>query len=331
VAWGGTEAAVVPDGFVGPVLRSVSLMAVGGAATDSVSPRVGTIVQDLLRGIAMTRLKMAVVLVLAVGLLGTGAGALAWHAGAGPQTDEQAARDKQAHTAPQGKNRRTQPAPGNEGTGSPEAQQAKRKEQEREREHQLVISLRDARDRLEHVEQEYRKLEEQWTEETIQARRRLLQAQEHLHVVERTQAAERRSERSEIEALEAIAHQPEGRPPVPREMAQEGVRKLKQRVKTREEERTGRLIAVRDDLVFHEECLRRVERAQALQRERAEARVRAAAEQLMYAEGRLVGSEQARSRAGDLEGKLEKLIREVGELRRAVEQNQLEKDSPRAP
>jgi hypothetical protein len=257
---------------------------------------------------AMAKLKAVAVLVLALGLLGTGTAALAYrlHAGQQPPIPPKAGEKEGPDRAREEKAQRPAPAaPG----------KVKEAQREAEREAQRK-NYAKASDNLNYEEEKYRELEDRLTRELIKVRQKLVLEEERLRMLERDQAAERDREREEMLAVQAA---------VRKELKQVIVRghvrmnEWEALSKKREAERTDRLIQARLALVGEEERLRQVERHQALQREQAEARLRAAAEQVREAEWRLRGADVQPPRAGELERKLEALLREVRELRRDLE------------
>jgi hypothetical protein len=209
------------------------------------------------------------------------------------------------------------------------------KAQEAQRRAELVAQLNDAERRLTTLKDDYYpRLEKEWTEVLIEARQKLVEEEERVRMLEREQAAERDRESGQIRAaqtaLDKVAEvqaqqpaQPKYRDlgDLPRQLKgwETRVKDLEALSKKREAERTDRLIQARRALVREEERLRQVERKQAFERERAEARVRAAEEQLREAQWRLRGADAPPPRAGELDRKLEVLLREVRELRRDIE------------
>jgi RNA polymerase sigma factor (sigma-70 family) len=319
---GSDLSAAVPARFVGLAAQAALAAAPGGAGV--VSPGVCALAEGVLRGMAMTKLKTAAVLVLALGLLGTGAGAVAHRLSAGQEPPpRENAGEKAGVKGPQ------------EGPAKRPAPVAPDKAQEARRHAELLAQLRDAERRLTTLEDDYPRLEKEWTEVLIEARQKLVREEERVRMLEREQAAERDRESGQLRAAQAAldkvaevqAQQQPAQPKyrdlgdLPRELKrlQERVEELEALSKKREAERTDRLIQARQALVREEERLRQVERKQAFERERAEARVRAAAEQVREAERRLRGADAPPPRAGELDRKLEVLLREVRELRREIE------------
>jgi hypothetical protein len=99
--------------------------------------------------------------------------------------------------------------------------------------------------------------------------------------------------------------------------------------KHHEGERTEVLIQARERFLTVEEGLRRLDRVQAVQRERALARLAAAAEAVRPAPIGASRRETTPRVPADLEQRLDRLSRDVSELRRAVER--LATERGRAP
>jgi RNA polymerase sigma factor (sigma-70 family) len=330
-AWaGGDLSAAVPARFAGQVLRMALSVAAGRGNSGGVAPAVWALVQDLVREMVMVKLKASVVLLLAVGLLGTGAGALARHWGAGPQAPPAPVEQNAAPAAAQAGLHPATPAPGKAAGGQP----AGRPAATRAPSHlENVITLqRAAREHLWEEEQRYRVQEEHWTDEITEARRQLIRAEERLRAVEREQAAQRHRERASIEAVEGMLPpvapagkkgEPEPDPPA--------LRDLQQWSRKREEQRIAALVEAREELARWEERLRRIEREQAIQREYALARVRTAAEDALRADQGDFRPLPAAAGSGEMGRRLETLTREVQELRRAVERLRPGRERPEGP
>jgi hypothetical protein len=250
-----------------------------------------------------TKLKVLAAVVLAVGAVGGGVGWLTYRVGgAEPPAPRAEARTS---AAPLG---RSEP----EGARVAAEEQAK----------QLDKAVDDAKAR----ERALRDMEDQWLEELIQARRRLMVKEESLQALEREQAEARERERGDRNSRAARIRELEARI---EEVAATSRDPEKQIARLREElgvqievarkveaERSRALLHAREELMVAEEQLRLLERRQAAQRARLQVRLEVAEERVQRLQGEPARRDAPDRRLAEVEGKLDQVLRELAELRR---------------
>ncbi len=291
------QSAAVPVGVVGPLVKAATLVALGRApAAGLVSANAVTVAAEILRGMTMTKVKLLGVVVLVLGLVGTGAGALVHQAYAAPRATGKSGPDNATAAA-------RPPAP---------PEQPKVDDPRKVEDLRRFTDRKDAIDRAEKVVREAedvrRDLEQKF--KAVYSRHELVQQEERLRSLERQQATAREREQEEWKSLHAIAVK-----------GSEGDRKrlqeFEQLTKKSEEERTERLIEARLKMVRQEEQLREIERDFDWQREAAQTRLRNAVEKLHRLEDVAPPSAPPSRTLGDVERKLQELLRDVEALRRA--------------
>jgi hypothetical protein len=275
----------------------------------------------------LSKIRMVAVLVLTLGLLGAGTGALAYRLGTGtppvkPQ-GRQGAEHRQADREP------AKPAP----------VKAPRADNKAEQEARKVL----ARNRLRQEEGGYHQLEDEFSDALLKVRLEIVRQEERLRGLEGPRAGAFTRQRKGIEdtreelalakkTIQRIAErtaQPEKEPAfvaaksqVPHLEARLSNLENLARAMTRDQDD---LIEARQQLVRLEEGLRRLERVQAMKRERALERVAAAAEQLRQAEGAATPPEAGSRGTADLGRRMDRLLQEMSELRRTVERLRAER------
>jgi RNA polymerase sigma factor (sigma-70 family) len=305
-------AAPVPPGIVGALARAAPLVAAGRApAAGLVSANAALLAGGVLKNMAVNKLKVLLAVVLALGLLGTGTAVLARRPNSGPQPAPGPQAREQPPPAAEA------PPPVGEQPDTPDKAEdvGRAKEAERlakERAELLDQALR----RLNDARQKYREVEERIAKQLLQGRLDLIREEEQLRRLEREQAAERDHEQQAYRNTQAALLQP--LPPDATKI-REKLRELEEESKKREAERTERLIDARQKLARTEESLRRVEREHAFEREFAEDALRAAAQRVRRLEESTLPADAHSGSLADLERKVDAILREVGELRRAVE------------
>jgi RNA polymerase sigma factor (sigma-70 family) len=292
-------------------LAGLQFAAKGSSTAGAVAPPAAALAEGVCKMMALAKIKVVIGVLLAAVLLG-GAGLLAGRGsgGAGP---EEPTKD-------------TQPPP---------AVQS-------ERERNLTLEraeedLRRAERDREHLEQEARKLkedlnesEDHWLMELIDARAEVMELQERLRRLERDQKVEHAHAVTVLQGVRSILQSQKGvaeghAPGTPLEsIAKKRVKDLEIEVaqietrgKTEEKQQLAQWIKVRSALVKAEEKLKLLERRQTRERQRMEADLDAVHERIRQARTpsvRLDGQE----RRTDLERKVDRLLREVEELRREV-------------
>lgn len=216
---------------------------------------------------------------------------------------------------------------------------------------------RQAEDLLQREQADYRMFERRWTEDLVAARLKQIQAEDALRRLDREHDADREREKraesscepaiaraeDQLEAAQKALRQLEASGTAanirqPRDAMQRVVadaeakqkltqRKLRELIdghRQREQERSDARLKARVELVEAEEQLRRVEREQAVQRELAVSRLAQAADRVRQAEVPSAGDEAGR----DVERKLDRLLREIGDLRRALDQRSDKRRGP---
>jgi hypothetical protein len=148
------------------------------------------------------------------------------------------------------------------------------------------------------------KLERQWKE--VYNRDKLVELEEALQSLERLQATEREREQEEWKRLHGI-------------MVGKDLKQYEASTKQREKERTKELIEMRLQKVHEEDRLQGLEREWSVRREQAQVRVRSAMEKLRrLQEDAPIADAQSRGLA-EIQRRLEELLRDVAELRRAAD------------
>jgi RNA polymerase sigma-70 factor (ECF subfamily) len=274
------------------------------AATDgAVSAPVLALTERVVRAMWMTKLKLTAAVVLAVGLLGGGVGLFAYRA---------LADDVRSGARTAG--REEQP-PGALPAGEPE------------RTRQPVQERAASRDRagaaVELLDKDIQKREEVWASELLQARIKVLDAEENLHQLEQKLSRERERERADIQQVEQQLRQGKTFPPSKQQTEflkdlEERLRMLDDRWEERERVRTRVLTDARKELMVADLHLRLLERQQARQRARAEEMLRAAEERLQQLEGGTGRAGPSGGREADLGRKLDDILRELNDLRREI-------------
>jgi RNA polymerase sigma factor (sigma-70 family) len=303
----GALAVAVSAEFVGPTVKAASAVAAGRAA-GAVSSSVNLLFQGALRGMLMTRVKMAAtVLVVTAALVGTGAGVFGHRLRAERPAAQADPRPGEVPAAP-GK--------------AADAPARGKAEDDRRREARAIL-LKRLLEQMKRAEEHRHQLEDRWKVEVLPLRLMRIEEEERLRLLERTQAAEREREQAELLALAKEIRQP-GKDA---DKARVRLEALEVNARKREEERTEALIKARQSMAKVEEALRPVERRLGHQLDQAEVEEDATAAGLREAEGLAAPPESPRPR--ELERKLDALLREMTELRRAVEGRRPERTRPR--
>jgi RNA polymerase sigma factor (sigma-70 family) len=320
---GAALSAAVPARLVGAAAHGAALVAAGRAGPGLVSANSVLLMKGVVRAMAMTKVKVVTAVVVTLALLGAGTGTVAYRLNGAPLPAARAAAGQPAG-APEA-------APAVAPGPLADPRERARAEQQRATRAVLVAERRRA-------EEVYRHLEAELTLAFTEARMEMVRQEEYLRGLEREQAADRESEgaerrrlRERAQAAERVAEWVGEAAPRMKEARQERERAREWDAKTKvlEAERTEALIRARQKLVQAEEKLRQLERLQGAQREQALAEWTAAADADRQAQRPASPAGAAAPVSRELERRLDRLLREVTELRQAVERQRSEKG--RAP
>jgi hypothetical protein len=217
------------------------------------------------------------------------------------------------------------------------AQPAKGGEVRRPRQDSSVVLLGKAQEAFQVAEEESEKLEERLTLEFIEARQATVEKEEALRGVERALVRQRdnelatiqvhRQEMANIEArirdLQVALEDGQARRKI--QILQDKLKEstkvvdnLEQMAEQREGKRTAEIVRARKELIEAEEHQASVERRQAAQRAKAQARVEAAHQRLRQLEEPEPRAEKGRESGEAAERKLELLLQEIKQLRKEV-------------
>jgi RNA polymerase sigma factor (sigma-70 family) len=317
----GVSPAAVPAPLVTATTRAALALVGGGRAGTGMLPRrVATLTERTVKAMAMTKLKLAALLVLAVGLVGGGAGAVAYRARAADRPVGAPAAAEQGRAAEE-PGQPPKPRPPEPGADEARARE-RRKELEQQRE-ELQARVRE-------LEKHLIDLESRWTKQ--RGGLELAAAEESVRRLERQQALERERERADMKALEERVRElrleakknpklTDALAEVRKELDQEDLS-----WRRAEERRSDQLLKERGALGMIQDRLREVEREHAIDRASTQRQLDAAEERLRQLEGRLLDPDGPPEPRADLERKLDRVLREVTEVRR-----ELERRPPREP
>ncbi len=211
-----------------------------------------------------------------------------------------------------------------------EAEPEARRQQERRR--QLLAG---ARDYLRNMEQKYDEEERRWINQLIEARLRMMQAEDKLRLTERDQDPANSAKYSALKAQQNELAQAESlyadkNHPRMKER-REALRKVEEEWKKTEDDRSRLLRQARMEFLEAEEQLRLLERSQAFQREKARRRLEAADERLRFLEEGPLSADSSKQGLPELEHKVDRLLREMADLRREIRRQQTEGDKQSPP
>ena len=327
------RSATVLPGLIGALVQAAAIVATGAMPpANLVSANAVTLAEGVIKGMAITKLKVVVLLVLALSLLGTSSAVLAHRFVIGPAAVSASRENQQATVQDLGEKAKqpglAQPKKAAEvrpGEARPgEVDPAIADEARRAEEH--ARQLREARERLEVAQEKLVVMEEKFTVMLVERRQELTREEERLRALEREQAVERDRERERLRAADEAVRTADPQRDLLRK--QEQLAGLEARIKKQESDRTEQVIVARQKVMAAEERLRRLERDQGMQLELAQARVRLATERVLQWEEDQPPTDPQLRTLRDLERKVDSLLREIGELRRAVEKQQPAKGRP---
>ncbi len=302
-------AAAVSKSLVEGIVKAALLFAAGKTTAGVLSGPAVALAEGALKSMLMTKLKVAAAILLVVGLAGSGAGVLTYDGVTGEQSKLQAEKlSTPAENEPQ-QQRSEAPSPP---AGSKE-DKTKLKPAASDRK---LNALQEAYTQFSDLEQEYRRQESHWLDERLNTRLRLMEKEDQLKWIERTHAAARELNYAQLK----------------RWAEQHGVGTARKQLQAEEEEykaweqaRPDQLGRARKEFLAAEEENKAVERFQAFQRDRLIRRMETANERVMRLEEESRSGEPAMRAPSELEAKLDRLFREIADLRREIRRQQTDK------
>jgi hypothetical protein len=307
----GVHAAALPAPLVMATTRAASVLAAGeGAVAGAIPGRVAELTERTVRAMWGTKLKLAAVVVLVTGLLGGGAGALAYRARGADRPTEGPPAAQQARPAEERGEAPKPPPP----EPDPEAARALDRRKQLEQQH----------DQLQHTVQQLEEtllvLEAKGTNDNGGAE--MAEAEESLRRLERRQALDRERERANMKALEQrmreLRLESRKDPKVKDELTELQAEFDKEYAhwEMAEVTRGEQLVKERAVLRTLEERRSQSERRHAIERNTIERKLDAAEERLRELERRLLDPEAPAPPRTDLDRKLDRVLQELTELRR---------------
>lgn len=288
-----------------------------GIVAGATSIEVFQLTEGVLQAMLTSKLRLWAAIIVIIGFMGSGAGMVALRLQADEQRPSAASEadnrtaDAQTATTPNTTAVRLKPANADKPPSPPDSKAAE-------------INLQLQRD-------DHQVLERHWTERLIQARRRLVMAEEELKQVERERVIQRDTMQGEIKAIQArlvsmqerraASAQNEGRDGPRRAldeayaMARDELTKIQSELHKQERSHTEQIVKARFEVVDAEESLRGIERMQAIERDRVLARIAFWESKLQQGLDNKV-EDRSQSRLQEVERKLDALLREIGEIRR---------------
>ncbi len=310
-------AATMPNGIIGPLVRAATQVAAGQAPTaELVSANAAVLADKLLRGMAMTKMKVPIALMLTLGLVGAGSGTLAYRLTAGqPAARPSTAAIVSPSAEPQ---RKAESAP------APDDAAAARKAEEDRRvaaEKARMQALDEASMALRDAEDAYRALEQNWNKkrESEGFTAEMVRAEELFKMLQRIQTEEREREQANYRSRDTKDINPAD--PKGKEMQRE-YQELVQISRKHDEARLERLIEARVRKMRLEERQTQFDREMKQELEFANARVKSARQRVLRLEDASMPMGAEPRGTEDLQQKVDELIKGVSELRRAVERLQ---------
>jgi RNA polymerase sigma factor (sigma-70 family) len=308
----GANAAMLPAPLVAATARAASVLAAGeGAVAGAIPGRVAELTERTVRAMWGAKLKLAALVVLVAGLLGGGAGTLAYRALGADRPTEGPPAAQQARPAEERREAPKPPPP----EPDPEAARAL-----------------DRRKQLEQQNIELQQIVKQMEEErfVLEARKdnggaEMAEAEESLRRLERRQVLDRERERANMKALEQrmreLRLESRKNPKAKDELTELQAEFDKEYAHWEMEEvtRSGQLVKERTALLALEERRRQSERRYAIERNKIERKLDAAEERLRELERRLLDAEAPALPGTDLDRKLERVLQEMTELRRELQ------------
>jgi RNA polymerase sigma factor (sigma-70 family) len=296
----GTVPALPPRELVGAAVRAGAATAAGKAA-GAVSARAAAWSNGFLRGMLMTKMKIAVVVAAAVGLAGGAACLL--------RTPPAAVTSAAVAAEPSAAGGAAQAAP------APEPAQPADKDAGR---------VDEARRQVEVAEKQWEVLEQAWAEKRIRVRSKLLGTQDDLEQAQQQLTDAREEHRRLAARLEEIRSQAKD----PDKDVPRGLLEKEQTLRKGVQEAEAGVGRARRDEIAAEEELDLLERLHAFQRDKARADVEDARAALRQALGTAPRDEGPGRSLRDLERKVDALTDELGALRRELRRQGGDKTKP---
>jgi RNA polymerase sigma factor (sigma-70 family) len=327
-----TASASVPLALVDGTIKASFMYAAGHVPAGAIAVHIPSLTEGVLKAMFLTKLKIALaVVLLATGLVGAGVGLY----GPALQGAEQSGANKNAQANQFAAAKLADhPAAAKQGEPIDPAKVG------RDAEQRVQIELTKARKELEDARADLLKKEQKWTEELIQARRHLTVLEEGLRRKEQELEEQRAVERASLETERSSLRDREKQLKEVKSIVNAGKEKENQQIeriyKAIDEanqrirrlqannadmdlQRAEQLLEPRTELIAAEEHLRLLERQHALQRDWARAETQAAEERIRQLEGRSVRADSAGRRLAELESKLDMLLSEMRELRKQTQ------------
>jgi RNA polymerase sigma factor (sigma-70 family) len=329
-----SASAALPAALAGSTVRAALLFAAGQTtAAGAVSSQTMALTKGVLQAMYMTQMKIAAAVVLIVGGLGAGAGLLTIRARAeerltAPANNPTGVLESVPQLAP---------------AGAPVAD----KKDDIER----AAQLDKARAILENVDVEWEKLEFKLTDELIQGRLDLVKREENIKTLEQLETQQRERETAKLLPIKrSLSSLRESLQSSKQQLgvekdADQKVASLTQEIRVTERQlgeledvstveeakRAEQRIEARMALVAAQENLNRIERRQAVVRQRFQAKIEDAEERVRQLQANPLPAESLQRSPKDLDKKLDQILREVTELRREVQRLPSDKNSKPAP
>ena len=283
-------------------IKAERLFAAGKAVTGVLSGQAVALAEGVLKTMFLTKLKIVAAVLLVAGVAGSGAGVLTYGGVAGEQKDPQA---EKLPTPPADEPQGVKPPPAIVRTRDDKLKSTAQKPDAEGK--QKPLPLAAARNDLMREEARYEMQEREWMREMVDARLRMMQAEDKLRRTEREQDTES-GMYSQLKAARDTLEQAEREytnkyhPNL--ELQRDAVRKLEQRYNRIEGQRASILRQARMELLEAEENIRLLERSQEFQREKARRRLEAADERILQLEQGSSRVEPAKRSTSELETKV---------------------------
>jgi RNA polymerase sigma factor (sigma-70 family) len=308
----GANAAAVPARLVTATTRA-ALVLVAGAGAGTIPAPVVELTERMVKAMAATKLKLAVLIVLAAGVLGGGAGALAYRARGADRATEPPAEARLAAPA-------DEPAqPPQPRAAEPDAAAARTRDRRKE----LEAKHAELQARVRDLEETLLKMGDERLKEGVSSE--VAAQEENIRRLERQQALERERERADMKALDErireLRLEVRKNPKVKDELTalREELEQEDQHWKRAEEKRSDELVKQRQALGMVQEQLRQLGQRSAIERGTIERQLDAAEDRLRQLEGRLLDAEVPPQPRSDLDRKLDRVLQELTELRRDLQ------------
>jgi RNA polymerase sigma factor (sigma-70 family) len=323
-------AVAISQSLADGTIQAARLFAAGKVA-GVLSGQVVALAEGVLKTMFMTKLKIVGAVLLAVGVAGSVAGVLTYSGVAGEQK-EQKAEKLPTPAAVELQEKAVKPT-------QPTSQSRKEKQKATVAKPDMEgkrkpSPLEAARHDLQRDEARYEVSERNWMQEMVDARLRVMEAEDKLRKIEDKED----SESGVYSQLKAAQDQLRDSEPIFRSKDYQQLKQMREKVRELEKQwnqiegaHTAVLYRARRDFLEAEENLRLLERTQDFQRDRARRKLEAANERVRQLEQDSSPAAPAKSGTAQLESKVDRLLREMGELRREIRRLQTEKSQPQLP